>query len=249
MFSCIYNHKVSLSKAYHIAEPGDTSLQAENEAWADYFSNYLTSGENPMEPLSDFYYPMILDLLDEPSVRSKPGYIPSEHQIAGILSQSVYWRDMIKNILPQGSNGYLTVFKSPCNPTFTYEINGQAVRYLGVGDAHDTKYDDMAVSSSLQDLMHFDTDESSKSNVPFDMRTCPWTVVVRPSQVLEDKFVTSNPILLSVGTVAIFLFVAAMFSLYDFWVERRQRIVMTSAIQTNNVCKNSRRSMHRLARL
>ena len=107
VLKCIDVHKVSLSKAYHIAEPGDTSLDVENAAWADYFSSYITSGEEPMEPLSDFYYPMIEDLLDHSTVRDDPDYDPSQHKVAGIMSQSVYWRDLIKDILPQGSDGYM----------------------------------------------------------------------------------------------------------------------------------------------
>ena len=55
VLAAITTHKVSLSKAYHIAYPGDTSLDVENEAWADYFSSYIADDEDPMEPLSDFY--------------------------------------------------------------------------------------------------------------------------------------------------------------------------------------------------
>ena len=60
VLACIETHKMSLSKAYHICDPCDEDLDTENGAWADYFSNFLTSGENPMEPLSDFYYPWFL---------------------------------------------------------------------------------------------------------------------------------------------------------------------------------------------
>ena len=149
VLKCIETHKVSLSKAYHIAYPGDTSLIEENKAWADYFSSYITSGEDPMEPLSDFYYPMLEDLLDDRDVRNKENYDPSQHKIAGIMSQSVYWRDMIKNILPPNSNGVLAVFEAPCNPVFTYEINGPLVKYLGVGDHHDPVRDSISCASYL----------------------------------------------------------------------------------------------------
>lgn len=241
VLSCIQDHKVAVSKAYMIADPGDKSLEEENEAWADYFSSYITSGENPMEPLSDFYYPMILDLLDHRSVRSSPDYDPSQHQIAGILSQSIYWRDMIKDILPQDSNGYLAVFKTPCNPKFTYEINGRAVRYVGAGDLHDSKYDNMGVSSSLRDLIEIHAGNNGNYHIPIAHDVCPWNVIVYPSPELENAFVTTNPLSYSAVTFCIFVFVAAIFLLYDFMVERRQRIVMASAIQTNNVRTTSGR--------
>ena len=233
VLKCIDIHKVSLSKAYHIAYPGDTSLDVENAAWADYFSSYITSGEEPMEPLSDFYYPMIEDLLDDSAVREDPNYDPSQHKVAGIMSQSVYWRDMIKDILPQGSDGMLTVFESPCNPTFTYEINGPTVRYLGVGDWHETRYDHMELSSLLQDLDKFYVGETKYSYVPLEQESCPWTVRVFPSQKMENRFKSSNPAVFTTCAVLIFLFVVAVFWMYDWCVERRQKLVMENAIQTN----------------
>jgi hypothetical protein len=206
VLNCIQTHKVSLSKAYCIAEPGDTSLNAENEAWADYFSSYITTGEEPMEPISDFYYPIIDDLLDFLDLRSDPNYNTADHKVGGIMSQSAYWRDFIKDILPQGSNGMVAVFESGCNPTFTYEINGPLVRYMGVGDFHDAQYDDMVTSSTLQNLNEFYVGDTSYSYVQLEQNLCPWTVYVYPSQTMEDSFRTQNPAIFTSVVIAIFAF-------------------------------------------
>jgi hypothetical protein len=235
VLKCIDIHKVSLSKAYHIAYPDDSSLDEENEAWADYFSSYITTGEDPMEPLSDMYYPMVEDLLDWRNVRDHPDYDPSQHKIAGIMSQSFYWRDLIKNILPHGSNGILAVFESPCNPTFAYEINGPAVKYLGVGEFHDSRYDHLEESSLLQDLDKYRVRESAYSYIPLEQDTCPWTVRVFPSEAFEESYTSNMPIIITVVVVLIFGFSSAVFILYDWWVERRQKIVMQSAVRSNKV--------------
>ena len=179
---------------------------------------------------------MILDLLDYRTVRNDPSYDPKDHKIAGIMSQSTYWRDFIKNILPHGSEGYLTVFESPCNPTFTYEINGPDVKYMGVGDVQASKYADMEVSSLLQDLFQYNTGSRTYSYVPLEQDLCPWTVRVLPSQKLEDIHTTNNPLIYTLAAIAIFAFTAMVFIAYDLAVERRQRVVMHSAEQTNKVC-------------
>jgi hypothetical protein len=59
----------------------------------------------------------------------------------GVYSISIFWRDLINNILPHDSDGIVVVFENACNQTFTYEINGPEVHYLGPGDLHDEKYD------------------------------------------------------------------------------------------------------------
>jgi len=38
------------------------------------------------------------------------------------LGLSIFWRDLITDILPRGTEGILMVFENPCNPAFTYEI-------------------------------------------------------------------------------------------------------------------------------
>ncbi|KAL7569519.1 hypothetical protein ACA910_013893 [Epithemia clementina (nom. ined.)] len=235
VLKCLEVHKVTLSKAYHIAYPGDTSLDAENQAWADYFSPYITTGENPMEPLSDFYYPIIEDAVDWRNIRSDTNYDPSKHRVVGIFAQSVYWRDMIKNLLPDGMIGILAVFESPCNPVFTYEINGQSVKYLGVGDFHDSRYKDMEMSSTLQNLNKFDVGEIAYSYVPLEQDTCPWTVRVFPSAKFEARYKSTNPIIFTVAAALIFIFTTTVLVFYDRYVERRQHIVMESAVRSDKI--------------
>ena len=53
---------------------------------------------------------------------------------------SIYWRNMIENVVPQGSDGVIIVFQNECNLTFTFRIYEQEVAYLGCGDKHDPKY-------------------------------------------------------------------------------------------------------------
>jgi hypothetical protein len=232
---CIQKHKVAISRAYMAGDGGDPAVAEENIAWADYFSNYIGPNEEAMEPLSDFYYPMVEDMLDWRDLSIRPDYDPSEHKVAGIFSQSAYWRDFIKGILPVGSNGVVAVFESPCSFSFTYEINGPSVKYLGGGDHHDQKYEEYGKVSLLQNLDEYNAGANEYSYIPLESELCPWTVRVFPSQEYEGHFISNTPIYFTLAAVAIFVFTAVIFLSFDSWSERRNRIVMESALRSDAV--------------
>jgi hypothetical protein len=140
---------------------------------------------------------------------------------------------MIKNILPHGSNGILAVFESPCNPTFAYKINGPAVKYLGVGGFHDSRYDHLEESSLLQDLDKYSVRESAYSYIPLEQDTCPWTVRVFPSEAFKESYTSNMPTIFTVVVELIFGFSSGVFLMYDWWVERRQNIIIQLAVMNN----------------
>lgn len=235
MVAVLDTHLVSLTEAYLIAAKNDTAAILANEDEANFISYYLTSGEEPMEPVSDILYPILEDA-NEWILERGPAYPPSGHVLGGFLSITFYWRDLIKGILPQGSNGIVVVIDNPCNPTFTYQINGPTVQYLGVGDYHESQFNYLEIQSELKDLEKFlITGTSTYSGIPVNPDYCPFTVRVYPSTIMLNTYVTDNRIIFTVGTVLIFAFTSAVFLLYDCWVERRQRIVMKSAVRTNQI--------------
>jgi hypothetical protein len=58
------------------------------------------------------------------------------------------------DLLPEGVTGIVTVIRNTCNQSFTYEINGPEATYLGEGDLHETKYDDMETTVSFSFHTH-----------------------------------------------------------------------------------------------
>jgi Adenylate and Guanylate cyclase catalytic domain len=147
----------------------------------------------------------------------------------------LYWRNLIRDILPEGSRGILIVFENPCTSWFTYQINGPSVVYLGVGDHHDTKYDDLSIDSLLIDLGDFSVRESSYTGAPIDKDYCPFTLHLYPSDLLMSAHKTNNPIIFTVSGILIFVFTAMVFHLYDFMVEKRQRSVMQTAVHSSAI--------------
>lgn len=76
---------------------------------------------------------------------------------------------------------------------------------------------------------------SQYTGIPLDPDYCPRSVAVYPSTTMQELYITNQPMLFTVGAVLIFLFTSAVFLLYDFYVERRQKKVMTTAVRTNAI--------------
>jgi hypothetical protein len=152
------------------------------------------------------------------------------HPIVAILSFAIFWRDIFKDILPQNSNGVYVVLEHTCGKgqAFTYRLDGSDTTYLGVGDLHDPKYDDLGFSATLSELM--DTTKSDRDStytgLPLADDFCDKTLKVYPSQDMEDDYKTMKPVLFTVIAAFIFVFTSVVFVTYDLLVARRQKIIV-----------------------
>ena len=155
--------------------------------------------------------------------------------MVGFISLNIFWRQRLQDILPATARGVVVVFSSPCNPSFTFQVNGPDVEYLGRGDLHDTKYNDMEMTSSLLDLSDLASGDSFYSGVPINDEFCPFMIRVYPSQLKEDDYTSVEPVIFSVIVAGIFLFTSLVFVCYDNMVEMRQRRVMNQAVQSSDL--------------
>lgn len=201
---------------------GDSVAEAETDTWENYFRDYIAPSEQSKEPVCDIAYP-IIDEVTISDVFSQDDSRPSNYAVVGILGASMYWRTTIRSILPKGCNGINIVFRNSCTEPFTYQIQGPDVEYLGVGDLHDNRYDDLAEHWDLQDL--FASDESTYYGAQLDNDLCPMTLSIYASQTMERTYTSNNPVIFTVAAVVIFAFSSLLFFLYDLKVERRQETV------------------------
>jgi hypothetical protein len=215
----------TITEAYLLPDP-DNAIQVEETAlWIEWLRNFVTPQEDPSEPVSDIYYPFynVTDTVAPPQP-------PSQHLPVGILTGTFFWRDMIVDIMPQASDGIVVVFKNTCNVDFTYQIDGPKTTFLGRGDLHDSEFDDMRISSNIQNLRDFRLPESGYSGPRLDEEFCPFSFHIYPTQEMKNTFLSNDPILFGVGTALIFFFTSAMFLVYDFCVKRQQKKLEHSAV-------------------
>lgn len=229
----IDTHKVTITDAYLISYQGDEDRLQNDKDEADWISSYLLDDEEPMEPISDIFYPILTQANRQIEIHDDDEN--NQYHVAGIFSLAVYWRDTIKNILPVGSNGLIVVFENPCNPSFTYQINGPNVVFLGAEDFHDSEYDHMKVTRKIYELSEEAMKESLYSGISLDDKFCPFEISVYPSETTKNQHISKTPIYFAVVTVIIFAVTALTFITYDFWVERRQKVVMETAMTTTKL--------------
>lgn len=245
-FSAVYNDPVYLQETIQhkraiIAEvwnmpttnqddtDTDTSTVDEATEAIQDFIEYLDPTRDPTEPLSDILYPIVDDASDAVMYGGDSTGIP-----VGILIATVFWSDLIRDVLPHGTgDGILFVFENPCRQTFTYRIDGPDVKYLGPGDLHDPKYDSLMEEVGFQDLLAiYSSSNAVYTGLPLSEKGCPFNPRVYPSEDNEANFISSDPIVYAATVVIIFGLTVGLFSTYHFCVERRQQIITKTAVES-----------------
>ena len=90
------SNKVVLSEAYHLPDPNDAAYVEETEWSVLWFSDFVEPGQDPSEPVSDLYYPIIDSAADRVKVYDNED--EKEGEFVGIFALSIYWRDTIKDV-------------------------------------------------------------------------------------------------------------------------------------------------------
>jgi class 3 adenylate cyclase len=142
---------------------------------------------------------------------------------------------MIRENLPSDSKSIVVVISSPCNDPFSYQINGSDTVYLGVGDLHDGMYESLQYQHKLCGQENCTKAFSMYSGAPLETDTCPFTLTLYPSDAMKSEFTTKNPAVFSVVALSIFLFTSLVFILYDYFVERRQTVVLGTATRSSAI--------------
>jgi len=229
LITCVETKTVVMtSVANSISDASDPEAVAQAQTTSDWGQFYLSPEEDSSEPFADFYYPVV-DNIDDVVLH------PDDSNALGAVAFSFYWRHIIRNILPPNSKGLLLVVENPCgSQQFTYIINGENPTFLGFGDLHETKqhYEEMAVSKKLTDLVNH---EGTYTGLPMNADFCPYVITVYPSTTMEEKYVTSDPIVFTIAVASIFLFTSLVFLSYDRFVNRVQHIIKKRALQSGSI--------------
>jgi hypothetical protein len=210
------DHQVVIGNVANLLNPDDPYSEERVAGNNNWIKDYVGTEVDYTEPMSDMYYPIFDNAADEVSIEA------SEHKLnmVGVMAMTFFWRDFIENILPPGSDGTVVVFENTCGQTFTYQINGPDVVYKGAGDLHDPVYDYMEQKSGLNNLKAYATGNRMYTGLSLSENLCPYTVRVYPSEDMENRFITSDPLVFTILAVSIFVFTSLVFLVYDTVVER-----------------------------
>jgi class 3 adenylate cyclase len=167
------------------------------------------------DPVSPLFYP-VLD------------HYGADAKVVAVVATMISWRSYMTDILSPGVKGVVCVVQNKCGQAFTYQIDGQDAIYLGEGDHHDHKFNDLGKTVDLVDKvessehLHFGASK-------LDGDYCSYSLSVYPSKVMYQKHITDKPAFFTLEVAILFACVALLFYFYDWLVERRQKIVLEHA--------------------
>ena len=222
------------SNKYFTYQSDDPAMLEEELSWIENFGYFIGPDEEPYEPVMDIYFP-IIDDTTRVEIQPDGNHTTNNTDIVGVIAGTVYWRHLIRDTLPPGSRGISVVVANPCTKSFTYEINGPDVTFIGTDDKHDTKFDHISDCANITDLEEISFVASVYSGPAISKDYCPYTLHLYPTSRMQSDMTSNNAVIFTVTTILITIGLGLLFLLYDFKVERRQKKVLQSAVRSSEI--------------
>ena len=139
----------------------------------------------------------------------------------GFLSAFLRWGIFFENVLPEYETGIMIVLYGSCGRQFSYILNGYSAEFLGNGDLHDVKYDNLKHDFEIAPFARLEESEEGEF--------CQYSARIYPSDAWKERFYTGQPFLYATAVTGCFLITTILFVIYDLLVQRRQRKVLDTA--------------------
>jgi class 3 adenylate cyclase len=195
----------------------------------DPISAFITLEQNKMgntgEPLGKFLVP-VFDSYD------------ASRRMVGILTSLFVWSDYFQGSLPFDSTGeIICVLENSCGQVISYQVVGKEATYLGEGDYHDQDYNYLQQSARFSEMIESGSGSIFRtySGVPLNAEQCPYTLRIYPTYDMYYSYLTWRPSVYTSAVVLTFVFTSLIFILYDYLVQRRQKMVLEKAVQSHAV--------------
>lgn len=204
------------------AEPGDMESEDADTAFFALMMSIQKQEmyQYPGDPLSQVFFPIFSS-------------VEGNRTSVAVMAAYIRWMDYFQDILPSKAKGINILLRDSCGGEYSYVINGAEVTPLGPGDLHDNSYSDMLRTASFASVPTIE--DGSELGLPLNPTHCTVTIEVYPSNEFHSIYNTNVPAFMTAAVVVIFVCTAMLFILYDRLVERRQKLVLASAQQTNAI--------------
>lgn len=145
-----------------------------------------------------------------------------------------YFYQYFSNQLPETAGAIIATVENSFNQTFSFRITGQSVKYLGLGDHHNAKFDYLKVSANVAEEVEKRARPATRAftTVPLDQDYSWYKLHIYPTQDLEDNYVNDEPLLFAIVVACIFAFASCVFIIYDCLVQRQHRTLMEKAVKS-----------------
>ena len=212
-----------------------TSTNLNYGCYSDFYNStvYLNETGNAVNGLAwtDWVVPGYITTMLYPIFNKFHG----EREVVGFMDIDIYWHDYLQRILPPHSGAIDVVIKNDFHQVFTFQVQGENVTFLGDGDLHDTKFDDLEKHFLFGSQLMDPITSPTYTGRPLYSKFGIYNFYIYPTQDLQDKFVTNKPVYYTVLLCSVFAFTSLVFVVYAYLVDKRQKMVMNSAITSDAI--------------
>jgi len=185
----------------------------------------------PDSPTTAIRYPLI-QTTEDPTTGAK------DNVVVGFLGANIFWDAYMQvGQLPSTANHIQVVLENTCNQSFTFKVMDGDILFEGEGDLHDRQFDDYLDETFELRTLTEDTDLLGFGGVTLNSNYCPYTLHVYPTETMKKNNMSSSrqPWVYTALVIAVFLMTSIIFVGYDRYVERRQKVVMKSAVKSHAI--------------
>jgi len=168
-------------------------------------------------PGVNIFYPVFSDLYDQ------------NRTVVAVLTLTTKWNSFLVHNLPPDPKGLIVTLNNECEQSFSFEVTGKEVIYMGPGDHHEAKYD------SYKKCFPLTHARSVFTEVPMANEYCTYTASVYPSSQMREDFASNTPLMYTVAVAVIFFFTLFVFVFYDYLVQTRQKYLVETASRSNAI--------------
>jgi hypothetical protein len=159
--------------------------------------------------------------------------VRADTALLGALYVDISWQGIFSHFLAEDNENtveMIAVLRSSCpvDPLQSYLIRPTNVEYLGLGDWHNTDFDDQHVFAPFYNF----ADEDSITSVTGH---CFYSVHMYPTDALAASYQDDLPVYVLWAVIVLFVAVTAAFGVYDYFVSKRQRKVMHAATRSEQL--------------
>ena len=164
-------------------------------------------------------------------------------ELVGFLSFELGWKNLYESFLWKEQRTMYYVVENSCGQQLTFQINQTDVEFVGEGALHDRGFEHLRRSTSALGFQEFlqRRNKASLSQTPGEPindgqnGSCFYTLHFYPSESFRDSFLTRRPIHYTVAVATMFACTIIIFCVYDCLVERRQSVVMQTAVKSSAI--------------
>jgi Adenylate and Guanylate cyclase catalytic domain len=217
-----YETDRAVTTAFKKLNPGGYNDQPVTST--NYYAGFLSTQagrdvDYEGDPISDLFLPIAQSFEDNTTVAL----------IIGVL----HWASYFNDLLPVNTRDITVVLDDSCTGPSTLLIRGNKTLFVGKGDRHEKEFAEFLATSSWESLDVIQ--DGTESGLPYLSSHCPPSIKIYPTTDYSKQFITMQPLYMTLTVAMVFVFAILVFIAYDRLVERRQKLVLTKALQSTAI--------------